>query len=93
MSITRIYEIGAAEGKAEELYDFLKSLVPHITSSDGCSSCEVLRNNDDRDNFVFIEKWESIEHHKKSAENFPKEKLKSAKHLFGKPPKSSYYSV
>ncbi len=33
MGITHISEFQAAEGKAEELFDFLKSLVPYISSS------------------------------------------------------------
>ena len=34
MNITRINEFQSAEGKEDELFDFLKSLVPYITSSD-----------------------------------------------------------
>lgn len=44
MGITRINEFQAAEGKAEELFTFLKSLIPYISSSEGCKSCEVLRS-------------------------------------------------
>ena len=91
MSITRINEFQAAEGKAGDLFIFLKSLVPYISSSDGCISCEVLRNIENQEKFAVIEKWESIEFHKKSIENFPKEEMQEAMSLFGVPPLGNYY--
>ncbi len=87
MSITRINEFQAAEGKAEELFGFLKSLIPHISSSEGCKSCEVLRNKDSQESFVVIEKWDSIESHQKSIKSYPKEKMQAAMNLFGAPQK------
>ena len=91
MSITRINEFQAAEDKAEELFEFLNSLTPYISSSDGCLSCEVLRSTEDQGSFVVLEKWESIEFHKKSIDKFPKEKMQAAMSLFGAPPKGGYY--
>ncbi len=91
MSITRINEFRAAEGKAGELHALLKSLVPYIASSDGCRGCEVLRSHDQRGNFVVIERWDSIEFHKKSIDQFPKEEMLAAVALFGAPPKGTYY--
>ncbi len=91
MSITRINEFQAAEGKSEELADFLKSLVPYISSCEGCTSCEVLRNREDQDRFVVIEKWDSRASHEKSIENFPKEKIQAAMSLLSAAPKGSYY--
>ena len=91
MSITRINEFQAAEGKEEELFLFLKSLMPYISSSQGCLSCEVLRSEEDNNSFVVLEQWESIESHKKSIANFPKEKMLSAMPLFGAPPKGGYF--
>ena len=43
MSITHISEFQAAAGKSEELFNFLKSLVPYISSSEGCISVEIMR--------------------------------------------------
>jgi len=91
MNVTRINEFQAAEGKAEELFEFLKSLLPYITSSEGCESCEVLRNKDAQESFVVIEKWNSVESHQKSIESFPKEDMQAAMSLFGAPPKGGYY--
>ncbi|WDE12984.1 putative quinol monooxygenase [Thalassomonas haliotis] len=91
MSVTRINEFLAAEGKAEELFTFLKSLMSYISSSDGCESCEVLQSNDNEHIFVVIEKWNSEHSHKQSIENYPKEKMAAAMPLIGAPPKGSFY--
>ena len=91
MSITRINEFRAAEGKAEELFTFLKSLMSYISSSEGCESCDVLQNNDDENLFVVIEKWDSESSHKRSIENYPKEQMAAAMPLIGAPPKGSFY--
>ncbi len=93
MEVTRINEFQASEGKSGDLHDFLKSLLPYINSSQGCISCEVLQNNDDSSIFAVIEKWESIEDHKKSIEGFPAEDMQSAMSLFSSPPKGTYYKT
>ena len=93
MSITRINEFKSAENKDEELFKFLKSLIPYISSSDGCLSCEVLQSLENSSNFIVIEKWKSIEFHKKSIDGFPKEDMQSAMSLFGAPPKGDYFDT
>ncbi|WDE06745.1 antibiotic biosynthesis monooxygenase [Thalassomonas viridans] len=91
MSITRINEFQAAEGKAEELFTFLKSLMSYISSSDGCQSCEVLQSKDNDHMFVVIEKWDNESSHQQSIENYPKEEMAAVMPLFGAPPKGSFY--
>lgn len=91
MSITRINEFQAVQGKEEQLHQFLLSLIPYITSSQGCESCEVLRHQEQLDTFVIIEKWQSVDSHKASIANYPKEDMEAAMHLFGGAPKGGYY--
>ena len=91
--ITRISEFQAAPDLAEELHAFLGSLVPYITASDGCLTCEVLRHTEQQDTFVVIERWESVEAHRTSVESFPKEEMEAAMRLIGAPPKAGYYRV
>lgn len=93
MSVTRINEFTAAEGKEVELLAFLKSLSTYISSSEGCLSYEVLQQQDSPSNFAVIEKWESTELHKKSVNNFPKEEMQAAMSLFAAPPKGNYYNI
>lgn len=91
MTITRINEYQAAENKADILYEFLSSLVPYITSSEGCRSCELLRNKELDNHFVTVEKWESQDAHKKAVLSFPKEIMLSAEPLFAEPPRGGYF--
>ncbi len=91
MSITRINEFQAADGKSDELFTFLKSLIPYISTSEGCALCEVLQSDDDKNKFVVWEKWDSIASHKKSIECYPKEAMQAAMVLFAAPPKGSFY--
>ena len=91
MSITRINEFKGATGKSEEVLTFLGTINPYIISSQGCLTCEILRNAEKQDAFVVIEQWETIDAHKASVANFPKEAMQAATHLLGSPPKGSYY--
>ncbi|MBC86889.1 MAG: antibiotic biosynthesis monooxygenase [Bdellovibrionaceae bacterium] len=91
MGVTRITEFHAAEGKSEELGEFLQSVVSHIQSSEGNTSCELLKKRDDSSVILIIEKWENVEAHVKSIEAFPKDKMQSAVSLFESPPKGNYY--
>jgi quinol monooxygenase YgiN len=91
MTITRINEFQAAEGKQEELFAFLKSLMAYIAASDGCVSCEALACSSDAMKFVVIEKWESKEAHTQSLANYPQEKMRTAMALIGAPPKGDFY--
>jgi len=91
MSVTRINEFRAADGRAADLFAFLNSLIPYISSSEGCAGCDVLRSKDSPKSFVVIEKWESIESHRKSIEGFPKDDMQAAMALFDAPPKGTYY--
>ncbi|MGL1888885.1 MAG: antibiotic biosynthesis monooxygenase [Reichenbachiella sp.] len=91
MSITRINEFEAVSGKEEEMHTFLKSLIPYISNSKGCDSCEVLRLVDNTSICVVIEKWDTLDSHKKSIENFPKAEMADAMSLFAAPPKSASY--
>ncbi|CAM3452118.1 putative quinol monooxygenase [Shewanella violacea] len=89
--IVRIGEFQAAEGKSEDLYDFLQSLSSYITQSKGCISYDVFRKYDSPESFAVIERWLSVEAHKASVDNFPKDQMKAAMPLFGRAPKGSYY--
>lgn len=93
MSITRINKFQAAPTKADELNEFLKSILPYISSCEGSLFCEILRDVENNDNFVVVEKWENIEAHKKSIAGFPQEKMMDAMVLFATMPEGNYYKV
>ncbi|QFU24982.1 antibiotic biosynthesis monooxygenase [Shewanella eurypsychrophilus] len=89
--IVRIGEFQAAEGKSEELYEFLQSLSAYITQSKGCVSYDVLRKHEAVKEFAVIERWLSVEDHRASVDSFPKEQMQAAMTLFSGAPKGSYY--
>ncbi len=91
MSITRLNEFEAAEGKEDALYAFLQSILPHIAGSEGCVSCELLRHQDNPTKFVILERWVSVAAHQQSLANFPKEDMQAIMPLLGAPPKGAYY--
>lgn len=93
MNVIRVNEFQAALNKEDELFKFLKSLILYISSSQGCISCELFRESENKTKFLVIEKWESVECHRKSLELFPKEEMRAAMSLFGASPKGSYYDV
>lgn len=93
MTVLRVSEFSAVTGKSAELYTFLESLIPYISSSDGCISCELLKHHDEENQFMMLERWESTEYHQLSVTNFPQQEMQAAMSLFGAPPKGTYYQV
>ncbi len=91
MSITRINEFQAQEGKGEALRDLIESFVPMIESSDGCQSCQVLQSQEDPTRIVVIEVWESTEAHQASMKNIPPETMQEAMKLLADRPQGGYY--
>ena len=51
MSVTRINKFEAKEGMATGLHEFLISIVPLVEQSRGCASCQVLQNQESRNEF------------------------------------------
>ena len=91
MSVTRVSNFVAAKGKEKALFDLLTSIMPYIENSVGCESAKLMSAIDDENLFMVIEEWQTIEHHKQSVENFPKEAMQAAMPLFAKPPQGNYF--
>jgi quinol monooxygenase YgiN len=93
MSVTRINKFEAKEGMATNLHMFLISIVPLIEQSQGCTSCQVLQNQESRNEFVVIEVWDSIPSHQASAKNIPPEKIGVVMPMLANQPSGSYYAA
>ena len=91
MSVARIGEFRAAEGKGDALADFLASIKAIILGSEGAISCDVFRDQADPVRFFVIEHWQTAEAHQASVKNIPPDMFKSAMALFGDAPKGSYF--
>ena len=91
MSITRINEFEAQAGRGDTLHALLQSILPMITTSDGCRACRLLQHLDAPTKFVIIEEWDSVEAHQASVKNIPPGVLQEAMTLLVAPPKGAYY--
>jgi len=67
-------------------------MVTYVSASEGAVLCEALQRHDDHSSFVVIEKWTSIDFHKKFVKNFPKEEMVVAMSLVASPPKGGYFN-
>lgn len=86
MSVTRINKFQAKESMATALHEVLKSIVPLVEQSQGCVSCQVLKNQEDQNEFVVIEVWSSISAHQASVKSVPPEKIGTVVPLLASPP-------
>ena len=93
MSISRIGEVQAKEGLANELRDFLISIMPGIKSAEGCKSVQLYQSADDPSKFMIIEVWDSVESHQASVRNIPPEKLGEIRPLLATSPSGSYFKL
>ena len=96
ISVTAIYSIEAAEGKAEELLAILKQGRDFTATVDGSESFDVFQGMDDPHKFVMVEHWNSVEAHQTHFEMNVKGAgvLDTAEALMAKPfppPQESYY--
>jgi quinol monooxygenase YgiN len=91
MSVTRINEFRAKEGKADELRAFLTRIVLTIASSSGCLSCQLLQSHENPTRFIVIEVWDSIESHEASMRDIPPEEFAEVMTLLNGTPVGEYY--
>lgn len=93
MSVTRIGEFQAKEGLAEDLRDFLLSIMPMIKSSEGCESIQLCQSQEDPSKFMMVEVWDNVESHQASVKNISPEKLGEIQPLLAASPSGSYFNV
>lgn len=91
MSITRVNEFIAQDGRTEELETYLASIIPVIESAEGCLYCHLLRGHDNPARFLIIETWESIAAHQLSVEGIDKKEFLRAMTLLAETPRAEYF--
>lgn len=91
MSITRINEFQAQEGRGADLRDLIGSFLPMIESAAGCVSCRLLTSRSDPARIVVIEVWESVEAHQAAVTDIPPEVMQQAMALLAGAPKGDYF--
>ena len=93
MTITRINHFEAAEGQAEALRDFLKSVVATVKSAAGCQGCQLLRDPEEPRRLAIIEVWDSIAAHRAAAAVIPPERIAQVMPLLAGKPTGRYYEA
>jgi quinol monooxygenase YgiN len=91
MSVTRINDFRAKEGKADALRALLGQVVPSIASSQGCLSCKLLQSQDSPSRIVVLEVWDSIESHKAAVKDIPPEISMTVMELLDGRPSGEYF--
>ena len=65
MSIIVILDCSTNPANTKDLTDFLRDELFHTRGFDGCNSITIHQNQDDPNNLVFIENWDSKEQYEK----------------------------
>jgi quinol monooxygenase YgiN len=91
MSVTRINDLRAKEGKADALRALLTQVIPSIASLKGCLSCKLLQSKDTPSRFVVLEVWDSVESHKAAVKDIPPEMFMRVMELLEGRPSGEYF--
>jgi quinol monooxygenase YgiN len=90
MSVARVYRIKALAGKQAELAKAIEGLADWVRAADGCEGLILLQNTEAQAEFLFIEKWVTIDHHRRALEAMPPSTLEPLGAVMEGPPDGSY---
>lgn len=65
MSVTVLLDLKAAPGSVDKLKQLFVEILPDTRAYDGCEGLDVHLNQDDGDNLVIVERWQSRQHYEK----------------------------
>jgi quinol monooxygenase YgiN len=91
MSVTRINDFRAKEGKADALRALLTQVIPSIASLKGCLSCKLLQSQDSPSRFVVLEVWDRVESHQGAVKDIPPEMFMTVMELLDGRPSGEYF--
>jgi len=92
MTVARVYRMTAAEGKADALAKALGDVVATIRSVSGSEGVELLQDADQPHQFLFIEKWTSVEAHQAAFSQMPAGTLDEVSAAMAGPPDGAYFN-
>lgn len=88
MTLARHYLMTAKPGGAETLEAALLALAAVIRPIEGCRGIELLRENGQPGNFVFIERWASREAHEAGGRHLPRQSFAPVMAALAHPPEA-----
>ena len=65
MSVLILLEFNAKPENAGDITNYMKDELHHTRGSDGCNGVTVHSNQDDSNNMVIVEDWDSRQHYEK----------------------------
>ncbi len=65
MSVLVLFELNAKPDSADDLKNFLRDELHHTRGFDGCNGISIHSNQEDPNNMVFVEDWDSREQYDK----------------------------
>jgi heme-degrading monooxygenase HmoA len=89
MSFVRYYRMTAREGAASELHAALENLRGLVLPLPGCEGVELLRNTEVPDQFVFMERWSSVESHREGGKALGKQAFAPVMAALAGPPEAA----
>lgn len=63
MSVLVLLQLKAKPENADDISKYMKAALPDTRGFDGCNSITVHRDQDDSNNMVIVENWESRQHY------------------------------
>jgi quinol monooxygenase YgiN len=83
--------MNSAPGKREILRMALETLAGELSGSEGLLSVTVLTNSEEENEFVFVEKWVSVQAHVNNPKAAPEHALASVKAALAGRPRGGYF--
>ena len=65
MSVTVLLELNVKPEHVEGIKQTFKAILPDTRAYDGCLGVEVTQNQDDANNIILVERWETRQHYEK----------------------------
>jgi quinol monooxygenase YgiN len=86
MPLTRLYQMKSRRQEGDALEAALKKLAGRVISIPGCQGVELMRDSQNHDHFVFVERWTSPDLHKSGAQMLGRDALCDVEALLSEPP-------
>jgi len=90
MTYARVYRMKAAPGKESALAEAVQKVGELVEGIDGCEGTFLMQDADNPGDLLFVEKWQTIDHHKKALESLPPGTLDPVGAAMAGPPEGSY---
>jgi len=93
MSIARVNQFRSKEGRADDLWLLLQSVVALIKAAPGCEMVRLLQQEEDPTRLAIVEVWASKEAHAAAAAKVPRDLVEKATEMLDLRPHGEFYRI